>query len=161
MLRYTCEKFLKITIVHAWCLMEHFVASSIVCSSLHNYMQSLPMLYQSKWKKKIQIGFLGAYLICIKWRFVPVFNGDPCTAVHIFSSLILASVLKEWLWLYLIFHIDFNTKHDQFPCVISQGVFRSPLGFLSNINWIFKDFLWTVDTEVMQNWLQKICSNWK
>lgn len=48
MLRYVHEEFFKVTIVHACCLMEHLIASNIVCSSLCNYMQTLPMLYQSK-----------------------------------------------------------------------------------------------------------------
>lgn len=64
-------------------------------------------------KINIQIGFLGSYLICIKWHFVLVFNGDLCTAVHIFSLLILAKLLNNHDYV----HRDYNTKHDQLSLV--------------------------------------------
>lgn len=52
----------------------------------------------------------------IKWHFVPVFNGDLCTAVHTFSSLILATLLRMAMAMFDI-HIDFNIKHDQLSLV--------------------------------------------
>lgn len=67
-------------------------------------------------KINIQIGFLGAYLIYIKWHFVPVFNGDLCTSVRTFSSLILATLLRVAMTMFDI-HIDFNTKYDQLSLV--------------------------------------------
>lgn len=54
---------------------EHLVTPS-VCSGLHGCMQSFLVLYQSK-RKYIQVD-----------TFVPAFNGDLCTAVHIFLSLV-------------------------------------------------------------------------
>lgn len=161
MLRYIhiYEKNLKVTMVHAWCLIEHLVASSVVCSSLHNYMQSLLMLYQSKWKY-IQIGFLESYLMCIKWHFFHVVNCDLCVAVHIFSSLILVSITVKRMTLFAV-HTDFNTKHDQLSLVwLVEGY----LGILSDFCTISARYSGTPS----ELWTQKqcridckICSNWR
>lgn len=55
-------------------------------------------------------------MIHIKWHFVPVFNGDLCTSVHTFSSLILATLLRVAMTMFDI-HIDFDTKYDQLSLV--------------------------------------------
>lgn len=54
-------------------------------------------------------------MICIEWHFVPVFNDDLYTAVHIFPSLSLASLLNGCDCADI--HIDFNVKYDQLSVV--------------------------------------------
>lgn len=96
-----------ITIVHACCSLEYLVPSNVHSSLLYMYFPL--MLYKVNENKYIQIGFMGTYLIGIKWHFVSVFNGDLSAAVHTFSSLNSSITIKGMAMTLLGIHVEFNT----------------------------------------------------
>lgn len=105
------------------------------------------MLYKVNENKYIQIGFMGTYLICIKWHFVSVFNGDLSAAVHIFSSLNSSITIKGMAMTLLGIHVEFNTKRDQLSLMQISYVEKS---FQISVEYVL-DLHLTVDTEALEN----------